>query len=137
MVGTTMLLPVYMPHSGYDEEDYNEALETVRDILTELVPLNSLLSATSTLNLGWTMSTMIFMGWTVSAGMGCTGLSVEEAVKIRSPTIKLRWLQLWNEVVTTMGRLQLHREKHLDEYLGSTKDISTASWARKDIRSTT
>ena len=30
-----MLLSVYMPHSGRDEEDYIEALETVRATLTE------------------------------------------------------------------------------------------------------
>ena len=30
-----MLLSVYMPHSGYDEEDYIKALEMVRDTLTE------------------------------------------------------------------------------------------------------
>ena len=30
-----MLLSVYMPHSGRDEEDYIEALETVRNIMTE------------------------------------------------------------------------------------------------------
>ena len=29
------LLSVYMPHSGRDEEDYIEALETVRATLTE------------------------------------------------------------------------------------------------------
>ena len=35
MVGQTMLLSVFMPHSGRDEEDYIEALETVRATLTE------------------------------------------------------------------------------------------------------
>ena len=35
MVGTSMLLSVYMPHSGYDEEDYIVALETVRSVLNE------------------------------------------------------------------------------------------------------
>ena len=30
-----MLLPVFMPHSGRDEEDDIEALETVRASLTE------------------------------------------------------------------------------------------------------
>ena len=35
MVGSTMLLSVCMPHSGRDEEDYIEALETVRATLTE------------------------------------------------------------------------------------------------------
>ena len=35
MVGPTMLLSVYMPHSGRDEDDYIEALETVRATLTE------------------------------------------------------------------------------------------------------
>ena len=30
-----MLLSVYMPHSGHDEVDCIEALETVRAILTE------------------------------------------------------------------------------------------------------
>ena len=30
-----MLLSVHMPHSGRDEEDYIEALETVRATLTE------------------------------------------------------------------------------------------------------
>ena len=30
-----MLLSVYMPHSGYDEVDYIEALESVRAALTE------------------------------------------------------------------------------------------------------
>ena len=35
VVGSTMLLSVCMPHSGRDEEDYIEALETVRATLTE------------------------------------------------------------------------------------------------------
>ena len=35
MVGSTMLLSVYMPHSGRDEEDFIEALATVRSTLTE------------------------------------------------------------------------------------------------------
>ena len=35
MVGSTLLLSVSMPHSGRDEEDYIEALETVRATLTE------------------------------------------------------------------------------------------------------
>ena len=35
MVGSTMLLSIYIPHSGRDEEDYIEALETVRAALTE------------------------------------------------------------------------------------------------------
>ena len=30
MVGSTMLLSVHIPHSGRDEVDYIEALETVR-----------------------------------------------------------------------------------------------------------
>ena len=34
-VGTTMLLSVYMPHSGFDEVDHIEALESVRATLTE------------------------------------------------------------------------------------------------------
>ena len=51
MVGTSMLLSVYMPHSGIDEEDYIEAPEAVRTILAgrrEL--LISLLAAISTLS---------------------------------------------------------------------------------------
>ena len=35
LVGSMMLLTEYMPHSGCDEEDYIEALETVRAIPTE------------------------------------------------------------------------------------------------------
>ena len=35
LVGSSMLLSVYMPHSGCDEEDYTEALETVRIIVTD------------------------------------------------------------------------------------------------------
>ena len=35
IVGTTMLLSFYMPHSRYDEVDYIETLESVRAILTE------------------------------------------------------------------------------------------------------
>ena len=35
MVGSTMLLSVYMPHSCRDEGDYIEALDTVRATLTE------------------------------------------------------------------------------------------------------
>ena len=35
LVGSSMLLSVYMPHSGRDEEDYIEALETVRNVMTE------------------------------------------------------------------------------------------------------
>ena len=35
MVGSSVLLSVYMPHSGRDKEDYIEALETVRTILAE------------------------------------------------------------------------------------------------------
>ena len=35
LVGSAMLLSVYMPHSGREEEDYIEALETVRVTLTE------------------------------------------------------------------------------------------------------
>ena len=35
MVGSSMLLSVSMPHSGRDEADYIEALETVRATLTE------------------------------------------------------------------------------------------------------
>ena len=35
MVGSTMLLSVFMPHSGRDEGDYIEALDMVRATLTE------------------------------------------------------------------------------------------------------
>ena len=35
LVGSTMLLSVYMPHSGRDEVDYIEALESVRRTLME------------------------------------------------------------------------------------------------------
>ena len=35
LVGSTMLLSVYMPHSCHDEADYIEALESVRVTLTE------------------------------------------------------------------------------------------------------
>ena len=35
MVGSTMWLSVYMPHSCRDEGDYIEALDTVRATLTE------------------------------------------------------------------------------------------------------
>ena len=35
MVGSTMLLSVNLPHSGRDEEDCIEALETVRTTLTK------------------------------------------------------------------------------------------------------
>ena len=34
-VGSSMLLSVYVPHSARDEEDCIEALETVRNIMTE------------------------------------------------------------------------------------------------------
>ena len=34
-MGSTKLLSVYMPHSGGDEVDYIEALESVRDTLME------------------------------------------------------------------------------------------------------
>ena len=33
--GSSTLLSVYMPHSGRDEEDYIEALETARNVMTE------------------------------------------------------------------------------------------------------
>ena len=36
----------------------------------------------------------VFKAWTVSNGTGCSGLSVDEAVRIQSPLKKLRWLQL-------------------------------------------
>ena len=35
LVGTTVLLSVYMAHSGYDEADSIEALESVRAAVTE------------------------------------------------------------------------------------------------------
>ena len=35
LVGSKKLLSVYMPHSGGDEVDYIEALESVRDTLME------------------------------------------------------------------------------------------------------
>ena len=35
LVGSTMLLSVYVPHSGRDEVDYIEALESVRATLAE------------------------------------------------------------------------------------------------------
>ena len=35
LVGSSMLLSVEMPHSGRDEEEYIEALETVGNIVTE------------------------------------------------------------------------------------------------------
>ena len=35
LVGSMMILSVYMPHSGCDEEDYIKTLEVVRDIMSE------------------------------------------------------------------------------------------------------
>ena len=35
LAGPSMLLPVYMPHGGHDEEDYIATLEAVRRIMNE------------------------------------------------------------------------------------------------------
>ena len=35
LVGSTMIMSVYMPHSGYDEEEYISSLESVRGIMSE------------------------------------------------------------------------------------------------------
>ena len=88
MVGSTLLLSVYMPHSGRDEEDYIEALETVRATLTEgktAGAVDFLFAVTSILNLGY-------------RGGGEDTIAHEK-----------------NEVTTTIERLELHRDKHLDE----------------------
>ena len=51
-----MLLSVYMPHNGRDVDDYIEALETVRDTLTEgrKAGATDFLAETLTLSLDWT-----------------------------------------------------------------------------------
>ena len=35
LVGSSMLLAFFLPHSGHDEEDYIATLETVRSIMNE------------------------------------------------------------------------------------------------------
>ena len=57
-----MLLSVYMPHSGLDEEDYIEALEVVRTTLVEGKKAGAVDICTD---------------WTVSNGMVCMDPNAE------------------------------------------------------------
>ena len=58
LVGSTMIMSVYMPHSGYDEEEYSATLDAVWDILLEGKNQErriSSLAVISILHSNWTM----------------------------------------------------------------------------------
>ena len=111
LVATTMLLSVYMPHSGYDEVDYIEALESVRATLTaerREGAVDFSIGGDLNIELSWTSPTRSIEARTALNGAGCTGLSAEEAVRVLLLMRKI-------EVVPVIARLQLRRDQYLDE----------------------
>ena len=79
LVGAMMILSVYLPHSGFDEEDYFATLEAVRNIMDEEKKLGALIFSsvvTSTLNSSWSLATKIFRDSTALIGTGFMGRNV-------------------------------------------------------------
>ena len=108
-----MLLSFYMPHSGRDEEDYIETLETVRNIMTKgrmAGAVDFLSVAISTLRLGLAMLTRLQELDSIEC-MRCEG-GGEDVITCE----KMRWLQLLEEFNCTVT----------STYLGSQETI--ISW---------
>ena len=139
MVGSTVLLSVYMPHSGRDIE----ALETVRGTPTEAIKAVAVdFFVGGDLNIEFRLM-VILKAWTVSNDTGCTGLSAEEAATIQSALRKLRWLQLLQDfdctVTSTWTNNEDNRKFHTWRAWGSRarKEPLDFIMGPKDLRSST
>ena len=86
LVGAMMILFVYLPHSGFDEEYYFAALEAGRNIMDEgkkLGAVDFLIGGevTSTLNSSWNLSTKTFRDSMALIGMGFMGRNASEVAR--------------------------------------------------------
>ena len=98
MVGSKMKRSVNMPHSGRDEEDFIEALETVRATLTEgrkAGATDFFFFFGGDLNIEFRLdhATRIFTALTASIGTECTDLNAEGAARRRSLVRKIAMAQ--------------------------------------------
>ena len=80
-----MILSVYLPHSGFDEEYFFATLEAVRNIMDEGKKLGAVdffsLVVTSTLNSSWSLATKIFRDSMALIGTGSMGRNVSEVAR--------------------------------------------------------
>jgi endonuclease/exonuclease/phosphatase family metal-dependent hydrolase len=154
LVGSFMLLSVYMPHSGLDEEDYIEALEVVRTTLVE----GKKAGATDffiggdlniELKLGDTeedLNGLDSIDWYGMYGPECRGGGED----VTTYEKKVRWLQLLKEFKCTVtstwadeGNDHEHhtwrawgsrvRKKQLDYIMGP-EDLRCTTWYLNKVR---
>ena len=107
MVGSTMLLSVYMPHSGRDEEDYIEALETVRATLTE----------------GKKAGTVDF---TIGGDFNIEFVLDNVDVRTRSLMRKMRWLQRSKDFNCTLTSTWTNNEDNREFHTWRAWDLESA-----------
>ena len=103
-VGSAVVLSVYLPHSGHDEEDYIEALETVRATLTDGKKAGAV-----DFSVGGNIDIELMLG---NAGEDLQGLDSIEwngmywpeggGEEVITYEKKIRWLQLLKELSCTV-----------------------------------
>ena len=103
LVGPSMLLSVYMAHSGHDEEDYIETLEAVRRIMNECKTHWVDFHIGCDVNIELT-------GSTVSTGMACVDQNAEAVARMLSLTRKLRGLQQLKDFNCAVTRTGVHAD---------------------------